>query len=82
MPGRRPVRALVARVARAAFARGLFFAALLIASAPAIAGDAIKVIAKGNDGTIFDDDDFFLHIMMDTPLDVAQATLTANTYCR
>jgi hypothetical protein len=42
----------------------------------------IKVIAKGNDGTIFDDDDFFLHVMMDSPLDVAQATLTANTYCR
>jgi len=42
----------------------------------------IKIIAKGNDGTIFDDDDFFLHLVMDTPLDVTQASTTTSTYCR
>jgi hypothetical protein len=42
----------------------------------------LKIIAKGNDGSIFDQDDFFLHIVADTPVDITSAVLSGTNYCR
>jgi hypothetical protein len=42
----------------------------------------VKVIAKGEDGGVHDEDDFFIHIVMNVPLDPTQADLTASGYCR
>lgn len=42
----------------------------------------LKVMAKGNDGTIFDSDDFYLHMVMDSPVDVTDAVISSSGYCR
>ena len=41
----------------------------------------VKMIAKGEDGTIHDEDDFFLHIVMNMPFDPLQADITTYGYC-
>lgn len=42
----------------------------------------LKVMAKGNDGTLFDSDDFYLHMVMDSPVDVSEAVISSSGYCR
>lgn len=42
----------------------------------------VKMIAKGEDGTIHDEDDFMLHIVMNTPFDPLQADITTEGVCK
>jgi hypothetical protein len=42
----------------------------------------VKMIAKGEDGTIHDEDDFFLHIVMNTGFDPTQTDITTLGYCK
>jgi len=42
----------------------------------------VKMIAKGEDGTIHDEDDFFIHIIMNAGFDPTQADITSLGYCK
>jgi hypothetical protein len=42
----------------------------------------MKIIAKGNDGTLFPEDDFMMHIVANVPLDPTQMDVTGTSYCQ
>jgi hypothetical protein len=42
----------------------------------------LKIMAKGNGGVLSPDDDFYLHMLMDSPVDVTQAVISSSGYCR
>jgi hypothetical protein len=42
----------------------------------------VKMIAKGEDGAIHDEDDFFIHVIMNTPFDPLQADVTTYGQCK